>query len=296
MGSRSNDYYCQLKHMIADWRSAWATSSGASPTFPFVVVQLAAYTGSAMPLAALRWAQSGVAATPGAAQNGTLPNVGLTVGVDLSDPSSPCGNVHIRDKQAVGARTARAALAFLHADRRARCGLRGTGGASNAKVTAPAAALAWTGPVAQSVAPLSLSAASGAAGAAVTFVTNGGGSIGFVTLANQTTQPYYQGFDLLVAAGDASAASWLPANATVTSTGDSGGVVTVRVAPASVPSAHAQPATALTVHGVRYAWTNIPDGKQLYDSQGLPARPWLATCAAGAAECDFVPAGHAPIR
>ena len=40
------------------------------------------------------------------------PAVGLTVGTDLSDPGSPCGNVHIRNKTAVGARTALAARAL----------------------------------------------------------------------------------------------------------------------------------------------------------------------------------------
>ena len=53
----------------------------------------------------MRWAQYG--ASHGAH---ALPRVGLSVGTDLSDPKSPCGDVHIRNKTAVGRRTALAAL------------------------------------------------------------------------------------------------------------------------------------------------------------------------------------------
>ena len=41
-----------------------------------------------------------------------LPRVAMTVGIDLSDPDSPCGCVHIRNKTAVGERMALAARAL----------------------------------------------------------------------------------------------------------------------------------------------------------------------------------------
>lgn len=80
--AEANRYACQMQAMIADWRQHWANSSG----FVFNLAQLAAWkTGPSV--AVLRYSQ--LAST-------TMPGVGMSVGVDLADPHSPCGDVHIR--------------------------------------------------------------------------------------------------------------------------------------------------------------------------------------------------------
>jgi hypothetical protein len=43
-----------------------------------------------------------------------LANVGVAIITDLADPHSQCGSVHIRNKTAVGERTAKAALAIAY--------------------------------------------------------------------------------------------------------------------------------------------------------------------------------------
>ena len=102
-----NAYACQMKALVNDWRSKWNTAPG-NKDFPFIIHQLSAYPGK-VGVPAVRWSQYGVAHGPT-----KLPNVGLSVGTDLSDPDSPCGAVHIRNKTAIGDRTARCALTLSY--------------------------------------------------------------------------------------------------------------------------------------------------------------------------------------
>ena len=104
-----NHYSCQMKALINDWRTKWRSAAN-NLNFPFIVHQLSAYSGSAG-VPAVRWSQYGAANGPN-----RLPNVAVTIGTDLSDPTSPCGNVHIRNKTAVGQRMARAARALAYSE------------------------------------------------------------------------------------------------------------------------------------------------------------------------------------
>eukprot|EP00039_Didymoeca_costata_P020200 m.340426 g.340426 ORF g.340426 m.340426 type:complete len:521 (+) comp19301_c0_seq1:20-1582(+) len=94
-----NPYACQMKAMITDWRQKWYKSGN----FTFGLVQLAPAGDSSGGI--LRWSQE--AAT-------SLPGVGMAVTIDLSDPGSPCGAVHIRNKTAVGTRLAKATYALAY--------------------------------------------------------------------------------------------------------------------------------------------------------------------------------------
>ena len=49
------------------------------------------------------------------------------------------------------------------------------------------------------------------------------------------------------------------------------------------------------IAGLRYAWPNVPRGRQLYDdAAGLPAAPFLARCAEGGG-CELVEGGKVPV-
>lgn len=99
----ADPYACQMREMIKGWRGAWKNPPTLK-NFTFILHQLSAYSGENR---ALRWSQQG-AVPPWSG----LAKVGMTVGLDLSDPTSPCGNVHIRNKSAVGERMALAARAL----------------------------------------------------------------------------------------------------------------------------------------------------------------------------------------
>ena len=106
-----------MRAMIEGWRSAWRTAAAkeegsqvatALANFTFIEHQLSACTYSG-DVPALRWSQQGAVA-PWT----DLPRTAMTVGLDLYDATSPCANVHIRNKTAVGERMARAALAVTY--------------------------------------------------------------------------------------------------------------------------------------------------------------------------------------
>lgn len=86
-------YGCQTTAQINSWRAALR-----APALPWIFVVLQPYTGSGpCCLAELRSAQLGALA---------LPRVGYASAIDLGDAISPWGNVHFRNKQAIGARIA----------------------------------------------------------------------------------------------------------------------------------------------------------------------------------------------
>jgi hypothetical protein len=102
----------------------------------------------------------------------------MTVGIDLSDPGSPCGNVHIRNKTAVAERMALVARAIAYGHD-----------------------VRHTGPVAQTLTALSDhgdgDADGDGEGAAIEVAFSGGTPpLAFRTIA-QTTNATDQGFELL---------------------------------------------------------------------------------------------------
>ena len=49
------------------------------------------------------------------------------------------------------------------------------------------------------------------------------------------------------------------------------------------------------VRGVRYSWASLSKGQFLYDSHGLPAPPFIASCPASSAPCVLIPSGKSPV-
>ena len=248
-----------MKALIADWRSKWhaagpAPTRGDDPlsTFPFIVHQLSAYTGSAG-IMGVRWGQYNAAYDADAP-----PAVGLTVGIDLADPTSPCGNVHIRNKTAVGARTALAARALAYGEKR----------------------LAFSGPVARGF--------SGAAGKlTVAFDVDKGGAptageplLLQLRTINQTTNASDAGFEVTKDC-TFTESSWARAPAMLRA---AEGAVELDLAALGGEA----------VCGVRYLWADTWHGSFLYNSAGLPASPFLARCGGGTGGCELVPGAPAP--
>ena len=249
-----------MKALIADWRSKWH-AAGPNPThgndplstFPFIVHQLSAYSGSAG-IMGVRWGQYNAAYDADAP-----PAVGLTVGIDLADPTSPCGNVHIRNKTAVGARTALAARALAY-------------GESNA--------LAFSGPVARSFSCT-------ADKLTVAFDVDKGGAPAGQKLVlelraiEQTTNASDAGFEVTTDCAFA-ASSWTRAPATL------------RAAEEAVELDLAV-LCGNPLCGVRYSWADTWHGNFLFNSAGLPASPFLARCgSSGTGSCELVPGAPAP--
>eukprot|EP01102_Stenamoeba_stenopodia_P007032 TRINITY_DN1964_c0_g1_i2.p1 TRINITY_DN1964_c0_g1~~TRINITY_DN1964_c0_g1_i2.p1 ORF type:complete len:561 (+),score=125.97 TRINITY_DN1964_c0_g1_i2:142-1683(+) len=89
-------YECAFPAMISDWRAKFGYSASE---FFFGFVQLAAYIegtiGLGNGLPDTRLAQATAL---------SLPNVGMATAIDLGDLGSPQGDIHPRDKQAVGVR------------------------------------------------------------------------------------------------------------------------------------------------------------------------------------------------
>ena len=287
-------YSCKMKALIEDWRAKWHAAGPAAPTptaaadgnndgttavatatatataattttaddplasFPFIVHQLSAYTGSAG-IMDVRWSQYNAAYDADAP-----PAVGLTVGTDLSDPGSPCGNVHIRNKTAVGARTALAARALAY-------GAQG---------------IAYSGPLARDF--KATATPGGGSKLAVTFtVDRGGAPAGEAAFAlqlraiNQTTNASDTGFEVTAVCDNAAASDWKAAPASLVEGGD-----TVEVDLAALGGE--------ALCGARYGWADVFHGSFLYNSAGLPASPFLARCAGGGGGCALVPGGAAP--
>lgn len=260
----ANAYACQLPAMITDWRARWAGGS----SFDFITHQLSAYNGSAT-VPVLRWSQTATLA---------LPNTGLSIGIDLADPTSPCGNVHIRNKTAVGQRVAAAAA--------------GVAGDSQQPYQGPTlTSVSASSPTTQSLV------------VNLTFTTHGAGALVFKTVPIQTRDPSWQGFEVLHAASGTCDGTAV-ARASVPSTW-----VRVPAALASATRVSLHVPTALhggcagagadtdtdgvttSVTGIRYAWATAPDGQLLYDAAGFPAQPFVLDCSAGVHACAPVAPG-----
>lgn len=250
---RYNRYACQMRSMIEGWRSAWQ-GSGATENFTFVLHQLSACTYSG-DVPGLRWSQQG-----SVAPWTTLQNTAMTVGLDLYDAESPCANVHIRNKTAVGERMARAAL----------------------HVSYGKTDLQYTGPVAREV-RLDLT------GRTLTIEFSGATPpLLFKSIPNQTTEQHYQGIEIL----ETTTGKWTQAFASVT--GPS--MITVKLPNPRLTRS----STAASVAAVRYAWLPIPNTQLLFDStvlqpaglHGLPAPPFWANCST--TTCTLIPPGHLP--
>jgi hypothetical protein len=90
-------YQCLMPSMIEDWRQSWA-SVGSSPTLPFFFVQLSAWPSQdAQTIPVFRVAVENALA---------LPNVGMVVSADLSDPAGAMHPIHPMWKREVGRRAA----------------------------------------------------------------------------------------------------------------------------------------------------------------------------------------------
>jgi sialate O-acetylesterase len=97
---RGYQYRKILPAMIADWRSLFGQGD-----FPFYIVSLPAFTKrSAVPVDGDAWTETRESQAIAAA---TVPNSCLAVTIDTGDPD----NIHAKDKQPVGDRLARCALA-----------------------------------------------------------------------------------------------------------------------------------------------------------------------------------------
>ncbi|PVD29018.1 hypothetical protein C0Q70_11615 [Pomacea canaliculata] len=112
-------YSCQIKAMVARWRSLFSQHSmnETEADFPFGYVQLAGYNeGTAVgQFPGVRWAQT---AGYGYSPNPALPRTFMAVAMDLPDFHSTAGPIHPRFKQDVSQRLMLGALnvAYGHSD------------------------------------------------------------------------------------------------------------------------------------------------------------------------------------
>ena len=90
-------YQCLMPAMIRDWREKWA-AVGSSPSTPFFFVQLSAWPTQDSPyIPIFRVAVENALA---------LPNVGMVVSADLSDPAGALHPIHPMWKKELGRRAA----------------------------------------------------------------------------------------------------------------------------------------------------------------------------------------------
>ena len=297
-----NLYSCQMRALIEGWRAAWSASQPAAAAFQnftFVLHQLSAYNDQdAQQVPGLRWSQSGAAT-----RWSGLPNVAVSVGIDLADNDSPCGSVHIRNKTAVGERMARAARALAYP-------LSPGSGAERAAAAAAAAAAA-TGPYVSGVDYVEGS------GYLTVTLSNAAPPLHFISVSGQTTPGHGQGFAVLMAppddasgaaAANAAGPVWvnvaaqvesssssmirllLPPKNSSTAATTSAATATETASETAISSATAA-ATKNVVMAVRYAWLGTPQSQLLYDSSdispaatttggmhGLPVGPFWANC------------------
>ena len=110
-------YACMTRALIADWR----TALGGLP-FWFSFTQLAPFWGTLdWSHGADGWQEIRQAQLAALAE----PNVSFVSAVDIGDPLAPLGSYHPRNKQAIGARHAEAARAFVYGDAAAAARWRG---------------------------------------------------------------------------------------------------------------------------------------------------------------------------
>ncbi|KAK0044690.1 sialate O-acetylesterase [Biomphalaria pfeifferi] len=115
-GSRMNKYNCTFPAMIKDWRLKFnAASNGQTKAdFPFGFVQLAPYRPDQsinVGYCDIRWHQT---ADTGYVPNDVLPNVFMSVAMDLADFTSPYGAGHPRKKRDVATRLVLGGLAVAY--------------------------------------------------------------------------------------------------------------------------------------------------------------------------------------
>jgi sialate O-acetylesterase len=195
-GAAGRALYPQVQEtLVRDWRQLWGEGD-----FPFYIVQLAALD-NASNNPEIREAQASVL---------KLPNTGMAVTIDIGDPK----NVHPKDKQDVGDRLTRIALANTYGH-----------------------TLEFSGPRYDS-----MKVEGGAI--RLSFTHLGGGLV--------AKDPPLKWFT--IAGADM---KFVPADAKIDG-------ATVVVSSAQVP----------TPAAVRYAWSNYPDGCNLYNAAGLPAAPF----------------------
>ncbi|KAL3884165.1 hypothetical protein ACJMK2_030385 [Sinanodonta woodiana] len=115
---RADKYACQFPAMITDWRHRFhnASDGETNSTFPFGFVQLAGFNNDTRigGFPDLRWAQT---ANYGYVPNTNLPNVFMSVAMDLPDFASPYGSIHPRDKEDVASRLVLAARAVAYGEK-----------------------------------------------------------------------------------------------------------------------------------------------------------------------------------
>ncbi|XP_025099666.1 sialate O-acetylesterase-like [Pomacea canaliculata] len=106
-------YNCTFPAMIDDWRAKFSEQSGTSPIFPFGFVQLAPDRSSDVRVGFpdIRWHQT---ADYGYVPNPRMPNVFMSVAIDLPDFNSTYGSIHPRDKQDVAKRLLLSALSVAY--------------------------------------------------------------------------------------------------------------------------------------------------------------------------------------
>lgn len=110
-------YACMARALVADWRAAL----GGAP-FWFSFTQLAPFWGTlGWSHGADGWQEIRDAQLAALAE----PNVSFASAVDVGDPQAPLGSYHPRNKQAIGARHAQAARAFVYGDAAAAARWRG---------------------------------------------------------------------------------------------------------------------------------------------------------------------------
>lgn len=100
-GELSKCYGLQLSTLIGDWRARWGY------VFPFAWVQLPNFTElQSEPVESTGW----VIVREGMLETASLPKTGMAITVDVGD----AGNIHPKNKQAVGQRLAQWALAEVY--------------------------------------------------------------------------------------------------------------------------------------------------------------------------------------
>jgi len=246
---KASAYACQLPTMVRSWRSGWVSipsSRREEQGTPFVAVQLAPWVTSPSVMD-LRLSQTNVtSAGPGAS---------YVPAIDRADPTSPCGDVHIRGKLQLGQRVA------------ARM-------ASAWGLPAGPSGNTGTGPVPETA------SISGAASVLVTLSVASEHQLPLRRLAiqNQTTAEATSNTDVLMGTAVESA-TWVRANFTIVppsrvggcSSGTYGGAVDAGHLAVQVPDGAS---TDVLVLGVRYAWDCVPAGEQVVDAGAVPMAPW----------------------
>ncbi|KAF4532321.1 hypothetical protein B566_EDAN003624 [Ephemera danica] len=114
----NQDYYpCHIQRMVQDWRNKFVNGIVEVPNenglkFPFGIVQIGPYSGGGdSSYGILRFHQT--------VEQGVLPNLYIpesffAASYDTTDPTSPTGDIHPRDKPTVATRLANSAKSLLY--------------------------------------------------------------------------------------------------------------------------------------------------------------------------------------